>query len=142
MKRILLFALATVWLAAGCRSVESVPDVAEEVDVVNETSLIPGQMIVELSDELVNSIEADLAAGAFLQTRSADVNSVFAGIGATKVERLYPDAGEWEPRHREAGLHKWYRIYFDPATPQTKAVRTVDTIDGVVFSEPAACQAH
>lgn len=110
--------------------------VTPQEDVVNETSLIPGQMIIELSDELVEQLEADLAQGNFVQTKSGAVNSVFQGIGATKVERLYPDAGEWEPRHREAGLHKWYRITYDPSLPQTKAVRSIDEIPGVVYSEP------
>lgn len=125
-------------LFCACESLEEdveVPVTPQE-DVVNETSLIPGQMIIELSDELVEQLEADLAQGNFVQTKSGAVNSVFQSIGATKVERLYSDAGEWEPRHREAGLHKWYRITYDPSLPQTKAARRVDDIPGIVYSEP------
>ncbi|MBQ9462754.1 MAG: S8 family serine peptidase [Bacteroidales bacterium] len=130
-----VLAAVTVW---GCKTEQAdLPvEVPAEGETVNETSLIPGQMIIQLSDELAGQLEEDLAGGSFLQTKSASVNSVFAGIGATSVERLYPDAGEWEPRHREAGLHKWYKVTFDPALPQTKAVRSINDIPGIEYAEP------
>ena len=113
----------------------AIPAPGEET--VNTTSLIPGEMIVEFSEELTRAIESDLASGAFLSTRSESTNSALAAIGATSVERLYPDAGEWEPRHREAGLHRWYVVRFDESLPQTRAARSISQIPGVVFAEPS-----
>ena len=84
------------------------PDQAR-VSKAGSSPLIPGSMIVEVSDELAD----ELASGA-LQTRSGELNSAFALMGATSVRRLYPDAGEWEPRHRKAGLHKWFIVNYDP----------------------------
>ncbi|MBO4743581.1 MAG: S8 family serine peptidase [Bacteroidales bacterium] len=106
-------------------------------ETVDSVALVPGEMIVEFSEELCDAIEADLAAGAFLSTRSANTNAALAAIGATSVERLYPDAGEWEPRHRQAGLHRWYRVTFDPTFPQTRAARSIEEIPGVVYAEPS-----
>ena len=138
-KLILFLALAGIVLP-GCEQEPVKPEVlspeARTADVVDEEYLVPGQMIIELSDELVEKLEADFARGEVLGTKSSEVNSVFSGLGVISVKRLYPDAGEWEPRHREAGLHKWYKVTFDPNMPQTKAVRSIDEVPGVVFAEP------
>ena len=136
MKNYLLLAAAGLLVCACSMELEpreSVP-APESEDVVNTTSYVPGEIIVEFSDDLIAQLEKDLQGGSFLQTRSESVNSVFAGMGVTAVERLYPDAGEWEPRHREAGLHKWYRVKFDPDTPQTKAVRDMSGIPGLEYA--------
>lgn len=137
-KRIIAIIAAAGLLAWGCNTVEEdslVPEENVSGEVV-DSAIIPGEIIVELSDELVEQLEADFARGLFLQTKSSAVNSVFQSIGATSVERLYEDGGEWEPRHREAGLHKWYRIKFDPELPQTKAQSSLDDIPGIVYTEP------
>ncbi|MDR2449248.1 MAG: S8 family serine peptidase, partial [Prevotellaceae bacterium] len=34
-------------------------------------------------------------------------------FGAVKMRRIFPEAGEFEARHRKAGLHLWYELYFD-----------------------------
>ena len=139
MKKYLPVILSAGILLCACQSERTapvVPALEPEEDVVNTTSMEPGELVVEFSDEMTAMLERDLQDGFFLQTRSESVNSMLASIGAVSVERLYPDAGEWEPRHREAGLHKWYRIKFDPEVPQTKAVRDFGEIPGIVFAEP------
>ena len=74
-----------------------------------ESSLIPGSMVIEVTDELADQ----LATGA-VQTKSSAVNSAFEALGVVKVERIFPDAGEWEPRHRAAGLHRFFRVSYNP----------------------------
>ena len=74
-----------------------------------ESSLIPGSMVIEVTDELADQ----LATGA-VQTKSSAVNSAFEAFGVVKVERIFPDAGEWEPRHRAAGLHRFFRVSYNP----------------------------
>ena len=96
------------------------------------SALIPGSMIVEVSDELA----AELDSGK-LQTRSGAFNNALGLMGAVSAERLYPDAGEWEPRHREAGLHKWFIVKYDPdAIPATKAAESLSEIPGVLHANP------
>lgn len=109
---------------------------APEQAARDDSALVAGEMIVELSDELCSRVEEDLAAGGFLQTRSQQMNSVFAAMGASSVRRLFEDGGEWEPRHRQAGLHKWYVVSYDPSLPRTKAVTDLEAIDGIVTVEP------
>ena len=98
-----------------------------------ESSLIPGSMIIEVTDELADQ----LATGA-LQTKSTSVNAAFEGLGVAKIERVFPDAGEWEPRHRAAGLHRFFRVTYNPeAAPATKAAVDFSALDGVLSASPA-----
>ena len=110
---------------------EKEPDA--QVTVADEVpALIPGEVILQVSEELASQL-----AGGSLQTKSASLNAVFDGLGVTRIERLYPDAGEWEPRHRKAGLHRWFRVSYDPkAQPATKAAMDFSAVEGVVFAEP------
>ena len=55
----------------------------------------------------------------------------FDAIGIERIERVFPDAGEFEERHRAAGLHRWFRVSYDPAVPQTKAGEDLGALPGV-----------
>ena len=140
MKRIFPLIFLAAFLSGSCsREAEPatpVPEPSRGIETVDSEALVPGEMIVEFSEEMTALLEADLGKGAFLQTRSSAVNDILGEIGAVKVERLYPDAGEWEPRHREAGLHRWYIVTYDPQLPQTRAVRDFSDVPGVAYAEP------
>ena len=140
MKRffIVIPALAAFLFASCSSDLEQVtqPAAEEKTELTEDDCFVPGEIIVELSDELVAQVEMDLAKGRFLETKSSAANSVFRSIGAISVERLYSDAGEWEPRHREAGLHRWYRVKYDPNYPRTKAVTSLDEIPGILSAAP------
>lgn len=41
--------------------------------------------------------------------------------GVVSMRRLFPDAGKFEARTREEGLHKWYVLTYDEGQPMTKA---------------------
>lgn len=99
-------------------------------------SLVKGEVIVEFSDEMISLVEEDLAKGNFLSTKSSAMNSAMSELNVRKIWRLYTDGGEWEPRHRKAGLHKWYRISYDTEIPATKASVSLESIPGVVYVEP------
>ncbi|MBR3075637.1 MAG: S8 family serine peptidase [Bacteroidales bacterium] len=83
-------------------------------------------MIIQLSDELAEKMEKG----------DVPVCSLLEGLGAYSAERLYKDAGKWEARHREAGLHKWYKVEYDPALPQTKAAGRAESIPGIEYAGP------
>ena len=112
----------------------SVPGEAEEESVGN--SCIPGEIIVRFSEAMADRIEQDLAAGSFMHTRSTELNSVLASLGATSVERLCSDGGKFEARHRQAGLHTWYKVKFDSTLPLTRASGDISRIPGVEYVCP------
>ncbi|MBQ1649377.1 MAG: S8 family serine peptidase, partial [Bacteroidales bacterium] len=98
-------------------------------------AIIPGVLNVEFSEEMTALLEEGLQTGC-LETKSPGLNSAFSSLGVTSVERIFPDAGEWEPRHREAGLHRWYRVRFSPEIAVTKASNDFYGIPGVISAEP------
>lgn len=99
---------------------------------------VPGKVIVQFDDAAVEAIEAKLSKGMLDDTGNASLDAALRSIGATTVTRLYPDAGEWEERHRKAGLHRWYIVDYDEsAAVNTRAgARLLLEVDGIVYTEP------
>lgn len=67
-------------------------------------------------------------------TKSDELNSFLESSGITSAVRLFPHAGEYEPRTRKEGLHRWYKITYTAAP--TKAQEMIMTIPGVEIFEP------
>ncbi len=137
---------AAVLLLASC--------VAEQIDnqvipepvpeVSNSEGCLSGMALIEFDDAtadlIYETIGGDSADGsvmtkAFVMTKSSGAEEILEALGATSISRVFPYAGKWEPRHREAGLHRFYRITFDENTPLTKATRSLSGINGVVKVE-------
>ena len=86
---------------------------------------LPGCIVVKLDHE-------------FIPTKSSAID--LSGLGAYNIVRTFPDAGKFEARHREAGLHLWYTITFDDSIPLTKASESISRLDGIEsieYSYPA-----
>lgn len=64
------------------------------------------------------------------------IDRLAAKLGATKIERVFPPAGKFEARHREAGLHLWYNVYFDENMPLTRAAEDLTTLPEIEIVEP------
>lgn len=130
--------LASLALVAGaCTREPVVAEVEEPLALEQEqpSCLVPGQMIVQLSEELTALVESGEIDG--VKTRATAFSSALADAGVVSMERLYSDAGEWEPRHRAAGLHRWYRLKYDTSvSTATKASIDIASIEGVVYAEP------
>ena len=91
-------------------------------------AIVPGELIVEFSEAFAGQIEKESAQA---MTKTLSGADVLNSLGITKIERLFTDGGEWEERHREAGLHRWYRVNYDPAQPATKAETNFGSLDFV-----------
>lgn len=133
MKRNLLILLSMALAVSCTKETARVNDGIPPQTETAESSLVPGEAIVEFSEEFTSEIESELSRGNFLSTKAG---GVFESLGVTSVTRLYEDGGEWEPRHRAAGLHRWYRIKYDPQVSATKAGDDLSAIPGVVYAEP------
>jgi len=71
------------------------------------------EIIVEFDDATAvelckeeEGFDAEKVKRFFISTKAASV----AELPVMKMERVFPDAGEWEERHREAGLHRFFKI--------------------------------
>jgi len=139
MKRSLT-ALATAVLLLSCAEEEINPPVTGN-DIQAETSessingCEPGVAEVYVSEDLAALLEESIESGGIL-TRSEELNSAFTMIGMTRFRRVFPDGGEFEPRMRREGLHRWYRVEYSEAMPQTKAHHSLTDIEGVEIVEP------
>lgn len=94
-----------------------------------------GMMYVKFSDDMIGLVEEDLAGGS-LQTKSSDLNLALESLGISRMERVFPHAGEFEGRTRREGLHKWYRVVFSEDMPVTKAAGTLEDFEGFEYVEP------
>ena len=135
MRKLLILSIFLLTLPLACsRNIEPAFDGNPASGSHEESSsvFIPGSVIVQLDEEL-----ADRMAEATPDTKASALVSELASLGVTKYERLFPDAGEWEPRHRRAGLHRWYRLTFDPeARTATKASNDLSAVPGIISARP------
>lgn len=96
---------------------------------------LPGTAIIKVNEDLQDLISSDISTGKII-TRSMELNQMVDEFGITSIERLFPDAGEFEPRTKAAGLDKWYRVKYDNAKSVTRASVDFESIDGIVVAEP------
>lgn len=95
---------------------------------------IPGEFIIQLSDDMADAIASETA-----RTKAVEFTSSLAEAGVVSYERIFSESDEWEARHRAAGLHRWYRVKCDiSSAARTKSQElSLQDLDGVVFVEPA-----
>ena len=96
---------------------------------------LPGIVSVQFDDAMTARVEEALAQGDGLATKAFG-GSVLDELGVTSLRRVFPDAGEFEPRTRREGLHRFYYVTFDKSTPATKAAGDLRSIPGVVSVTP------
>lgn len=126
-------------LAVGCARVLDTE--VQEQESVQETideqvqAIVPGQAMVKFDEAMIELIEADLEAGNVV-TKSSELNSIKELLGVKSMTRVFPDAGKFEARTREAGLHRWYKVVYDDEVPVTKASADLESLSGVVVVEP------
>ncbi|MBQ7812720.1 MAG: S8 family serine peptidase [Bacteroidales bacterium] len=124
--------VAGLFLMAGCVQTigDDIPEMEEPVQAV-----VPGEAIVLFSEGMMELIEPDLAAGS-IATKSSELTEVQNILGVSSMKRVFPHAGRFEARTRAEGLHRWYRVSYDPSVPVTKAAEGLSALDGIEAVEP------
>ena len=105
-------------LLAGCLRQEPDPVPAGQARPESGSTL-PGRAVVLLTEQAADALDAP------------DFSAVAQQLGIRSAERIFPEAGEFEARHRAAGLHRWYRIRYDEGVPATKAESELGRLPGV-----------
>ncbi|MBR4735804.1 MAG: S8 family serine peptidase [Bacteroidales bacterium] len=132
--------LTLALLAVSCQIQElQNPQAPEKTEpaVSEDTAVIPGVVSVQFDDQMASLIEAELMEGAAVPTKAFGAPSLLEELGIESIERVFPDAGEYEARSRKAGLHRFYRVVFSKDTPVTKAVADFSSIPGVISVTPS-----
>lgn len=122
-------------LAVACTVKENPQTQAPNSSEPAVSEEIPGQATVEFTEEMVALIEESLAEG--VPTKSARMNGAMEELGIASLERVFPDAGEFEARTRAAGLHRFYKVKYSTEVSSTKAVADLSSVPGVVSVTPA-----
>ncbi|MBE6232906.1 MAG: T9SS type A sorting domain-containing protein [Bacteroidales bacterium] len=124
--------MATVLIS--CVRDESLPSESVNHSQQNE-SACTGIAHVYLSEEMTEMVEMAQAKGS-LVTKSSGFNQVIQELGVTQMYRLFPYAGEYEPRTRAEGLHRWYVVRYSDDIPATKAQSSLEVAPGIELYEP------
>lgn len=138
-KYISLTALASLVLATACVQESLNADLQEQnkptIEVIEDNLFEAGVMSVKFSEDMIALIEADLMNGS-IQTKSSELNTFLEEMGVTEMTRIFPHAGEYEPRTRKEGLHRWYKLTYTKELPKTKAAEGLLAVDGIDVAEP------
>lgn len=90
--------------------------------VISADSYERGTLKIRVTPAVADSLEAGSA---------GDLTAALTAAGIERIERTFPHAGKFEERHREAGLHLWYDLYFDEEMPLTRAGGSIEGIPGI-----------
>lgn len=133
MKRVIyiLPVLLSLSLAACTKKVGAPFDEPLASSADNNSSFIEGEIYVKFTPQFTREIEDGLADG-----NTKAISSLNQAVQVQSMERLFPYAGEFEPRTRKEGLHQWYVVRFDSGTSSTKASFDLGDLEFVEIAEP------
>ena len=132
-----MLALAVVLMASCQRAPEetAVTPAAPQKEEAAVQQVQLKQMNLYLEEDLAQDLELALGTGSML-TKAEGFNAALEQLDVVSMERLFPYAGEFEPRTRKAGLHRWYIVRYRADLPATKAEGSLADLPGVVTVEP------
>ena len=132
--KLLVFPVLLTALAACVREMPEIPETKPEAGQVTDSEQAPSYVKVLFSEEMCDLVEEDLSLGQ-VRTRSEGLNGLVDELGIESMERLFPFAGEFEPRTRKEGLHRWYKVSYAEDVPVTRATRAFESLPGVEMVE-------
>lgn len=98
-------------------------------------SFVPGVAIVYASEQLASQL-GDGLSGEALRGKSEELGYMVSRLGATSFTRLFPNAGDYEPRTRAVGLHRWFIVDFDKSIAIDDARTFLEAVPGIQSVEP------
>jgi len=136
MKKLMTITLVAVFALSSCQkegSAES-PDFLE-IPSHQEMSAqyIEGVANVQFTEEMAAAVASAIESGSFVGTKASGFADLKQSLGIVSITRKFPDAGEYEARHRAAGLHRWYVVNYSREVAHTKAEADLALIDGVEY---------
>lgn len=129
--KFLLLSLPVLAALLSCARETASSPVPEDEEPQAVSPYVPGVALVKLSEEEASVIEACKGDIPSLATKGSGIATVLSDLGAVSIKRILPDAGKFEKRTREAGLHRWYTLEYDSEIPATKAAASFSSLPGV-----------
>lgn len=96
-----------------------------------------GHLRIKLTSEAVLQVEAaaQTRASGDTETGISEWNALNRQLGTYRVTRTFPYSPKFEERHRKAGLHLWYDIYFNENVPTRSATDGLKDVPGIDIVE-------
>ena len=130
-------ALCAAALLSACTSEqlrETSDGVEPSVPQFETTAVCGGRIRLKFREGEEPAAVAETRSG--IRTGLAKFDRAAAGLGVTRMQRVFPPAGRFEERTRREGLHRWYDVWFDSVTPVTRAAGDFSQLPGVERVEP------
>ncbi len=123
MKNILFWLLVCGFLFSGCEKKSTYPQPGNQnLERLQDTAQVyPGIARIKVTGQMAELLSKSTSAA----------EQVFAGLDVRSCRRVFPFAGKFEARTREAGLHLWYTVTFDQNRPLTKTAISLSELEGV-----------
>ncbi len=134
MSRKTSLAALSLFILTACTVAEPETPVTEPQQPQAFNPYVSGRVTVLFDDATTAQIEDALVQGANPVTKA--FGSSLEALDIRNMRRVFPDAGEFEPRTRREGLHRFYYVEFDEDTPATKAAQDLASLPGVVHVSP------
>ena len=127
MKNIFFWLLICGFLFFGCEKKTSCPQTGNpNHDRLRDTAHVyPGIVRIKVTNQM----------GELLSKSTSSAKEAFAGLEIHSVHRVFPYAGKFEARTREAGLHLWYTVTFNKDNPLTKSAISLSELEGIQLVE-------
>lgn len=120
---------------AACTELEVSQDTKDIESLTQESPVyVDGEIRVLFDEDLTLDLETALENGSMV-TKSSGLNEVFSALNITSARRLFAHGGEFEPRMRKEGLHRWYVVEFEKDIPVTKAADDFRSLPGIELVE-------
>ena len=115
---------------------EAVPVKVNNADTPEEYLQL-GIINIKITSEFAKEVEQNTRENGEVDVKSVkSMGFAIKDLGIVNMERLFPDAGKFEARTREDGLHLWYTIRFDETKSITKATGDLSSIPGIAIIDP------
>lgn len=137
MKKIVYTLAAFICLVACQKEAEMLPEdpSGKSAEIMqDESAVVQGHIRIKLKEEAAERLQV-VTTRSGVSTANANLDLANLNLKAYRMERVFPEAGKFEARHRAAGLHLWYDVYFDPQMTTRSAVSEYNNLPEVEFVE-------
>ncbi|MDO4771563.1 S8 family serine peptidase [Porphyromonas sp.] len=146
MKKFLTYGLAISALFYSCKedriniAEERSNQQAEERSMFDTESLhgsyVRGAVYLHVTESSFERFSISGAGEVAMNSVPSQMSKTLTNIRASRVERLFPDAGKYEARSRQRGLHRWFKVIFDESIPAGEVCSMMVALPEVEYAEP------
>lgn len=150
MKKIYLLSLIGALVLFSCKDdnimeqIDNIPKTENESKVPN--GAVDGELLIKFSPEMSDILDRISETSEQSMTRSGipSTDEVLEILGAYRFERVFPIDKRTEERTREAGLHLWYTVSFDPDADLGEAMNKLSQLGEIskVQANPSIKRAY